>query len=91
MVGAGPLFHAGRVVHQDESQRTLARVRTDGIAANVGTHVSRLVCALVHVLARCIVLREFVTIATGAPVTARLVHALVLTVVRFILDALVYI
>lgn len=55
------------------------------------TQVSRLVHALVYVLTRRAVLREAVTIMTDATVAARLVHALVLTAVRFILVALVYV
>lgn len=89
--GAVPLFLAGRIVlHQDESRRTLARVRADDIKTDVGTSV-RLVPALVHILTHRTILSESVTIMTDATIAARLVHALVLTAVRFIFVALVYV
>lgn len=95
-VGAGPagaasdLLDASRVVVLQRVPRgTLARVRADGVAADVRTRPK---CyALVHVLARRAVLLELVAGPTGATVAARLVHALVLAAVRFALDALVYI
>lgn len=79
------------MLQNEVSWRTLTHVRAHSVATDVRTR-SRRFLALIHVPTRHAVLTELVTAVAGTMVAARLVHALVLTVVRPVcLDTLVYI